>query len=421
MNDTFSYKTEYQYLTKIMLNVTDDCNLHCKYCFVEQHPHYMTLTTAKQIVDWEYNNLILKKKLKLIHPKEKALLYFFGGEPTLCYNSIIVPLVNYCKEKYPNIFEFGLTTNGTLLNQEKIDFFYNNDFQILLSIDGDKITQDYNRPHKDVNISSFDLLIKNIPYLLQKYPEVCFRSTIYAPTVSYLFQNYLFAESLGFKNYEMIEDNRHPWSKQEIQQLKEEFKKIYSYRLDQLIHGITPIKVSRMNEWLNLTYSLLDDTTTRFDISNHCQVERCGLGTTSGSIGWDGNIYGCQEQTSKNINSFFLIGNIFNGGIDIEKHNNLLKFYYQNQLMQKQKKEECTNCLLNKLCIVNVQICPSLTYDLFKDTNSITEINCEIRKIYFYYSLLIFNIIAELNNPWLNNYLLTCISQKGGQMSRGKN
>jgi len=31
----FKYKNKYHYPIHIMLNVTDDCNLACKYCFVE--------------------------------------------------------------------------------------------------------------------------------------------------------------------------------------------------------------------------------------------------------------------------------------------------------------------------------------------------------------------------------------------------
>ena len=58
----------------------------------------------------------------------------------LCYNSIIVPIVNYCNEKYPNDFDFGMTTNGTLLNDEVIKWLREHEFSLLLSIDGDKKT-----------------------------------------------------------------------------------------------------------------------------------------------------------------------------------------------------------------------------------------------------------------------------------------
>jgi sulfatase maturation enzyme AslB (radical SAM superfamily) len=57
MNERFIYPTAAWYLTDCMLNVTDDCNLQCRYCFVQQQPHYMTLQTAKDIADWLYQNL----------------------------------------------------------------------------------------------------------------------------------------------------------------------------------------------------------------------------------------------------------------------------------------------------------------------------------------------------------------------------
>ena len=197
----FKYNDKYQYLSSSMLNVTDDCNLQCRYCFVEQHPHYMTLETAKKAADFLYKNYIKKQKLQI--KNNRCSIYFFGGEPMLCYNSIIEPLVEYCHQYYPEI-TFGMTTNGTLLDKKKINFLKKNNFNLLLSIDGDKETQNYNRPCRNCNQSSFDLIEKNIPYLLKNFPNLCFRSTIYAPTVKNLYKNYLYAESLGFKNYDMI-------------------------------------------------------------------------------------------------------------------------------------------------------------------------------------------------------------------------
>jgi len=54
----------------------------------------------------------------------------------LCYESVIKPVVKYCNEKYPFAFHYGITTNGTLLNKERIDFLKENNFSILYSIDG---------------------------------------------------------------------------------------------------------------------------------------------------------------------------------------------------------------------------------------------------------------------------------------------
>jgi len=57
----------------------------------------------------------------------------------LCYNDIIKPTVLYALNKYPDIFSFTITTNGTLLTEESLLFFYEHNFSnIMLSIDGDK-------------------------------------------------------------------------------------------------------------------------------------------------------------------------------------------------------------------------------------------------------------------------------------------
>ena len=89
----FEYKEEYRYPTSACLNVTDNCNLACRYCFVEQHPHYMSLQTAKDAIDYLENNYIYKKEhLGIDIPIH---ITFFGGEPMLMYNEIIVPLTEY--------------------------------------------------------------------------------------------------------------------------------------------------------------------------------------------------------------------------------------------------------------------------------------------------------------------------------------
>lgn len=403
--EVFKYNEEYQYLTSMLLNVTDDCNLACRYCFVEQHPHYMSLETAKTAVDLAYNNLQKKKELKLFNNDKKASIYFFGGEPTLCFNSIIVPTVQYCEEKYPNSFSFGITSNGTLLNKEKVDFFKEHHFELLLSIDGAKTTQDYNRPCKN-NLSSFDLLEKNIPYLLEQFPNLCFRSTIYAPTAKYLFKNYLYAESLGFKRWEAVHDDRHPWNEESKKALQEEFSKIFLYRLTQISQGQTPLEIWRLHHWINLTINLLDEDSNLFNIENYTTVKRCGLGTTSGAVGYDGNIYGCQEQPSRDEKNIFLIGNIFEGGIDPKKHARLLEFYYNNQIELKDKKDECKNCILNKICRVNEQACPSVIYDLFKNMNSMTDIGCFIRQLYVKNIIIYINILEQLGGQTLLNSVL---------------
>jgi sulfatase maturation enzyme AslB (radical SAM superfamily) len=226
MEKEFEYKEEYGWLTNICLNVTDACNLACRYCFVEQHPHYMTLDVAKQAVYFILDNL--EKKNKKFNRNDKSILTYFGGEPTIMWDEIIVPLTNWIKE---NDFPINLhiTTNGTLLNEDRIQFLHTNNIVPLLSIDGNEKTQNFNRPCQNNNLNCFELVKTNIPLILKYFPDTTFRATIYSKTVENTFENYLFAISQGFKNIFFTPDIRNEWNEQEANQLVKEIQKIFGF------------------------------------------------------------------------------------------------------------------------------------------------------------------------------------------------
>jgi len=103
--------------------VTHRCNLRCEYCYVsrEKYP--------------EMNTIELKKAIK--HIKEKlhcSFIALMGGEPTLRQD--LPEIIKYMTEL--NITSF-LTTNGTLLTEEKIFLLCEADIDFLeLSLDGMK-------------------------------------------------------------------------------------------------------------------------------------------------------------------------------------------------------------------------------------------------------------------------------------------
>jgi uncharacterized protein len=93
----------------------------------------MTLDTAKQAVYFILNNL--EKKNKKFNTNDKASITYFGGEPTLMWDEIIVPLTKWIKDNnFP--IDLSMTTNGILLNEERIKFLKDNHFNLLLSMDG---------------------------------------------------------------------------------------------------------------------------------------------------------------------------------------------------------------------------------------------------------------------------------------------
>jgi uncharacterized protein len=61
------------------------------------------------------------------------------------FENLIKPIVKWVEEEKIDI-SFGMTTNGTLLDEEKIKWLSEHNIGFLLSIDGNKESQDYNRP-----------------------------------------------------------------------------------------------------------------------------------------------------------------------------------------------------------------------------------------------------------------------------------
>lgn len=93
-------------ITSVFLNVMNACNLACRYCFVEQHPNFMSYETARETADFLIRNAEESGDVPSIN--------FFGGEPTLCWDSIIVPLSRYIREEYGKPFRMSMTSNCTL-------------------------------------------------------------------------------------------------------------------------------------------------------------------------------------------------------------------------------------------------------------------------------------------------------------------
>lgn len=399
----FIYKDSFSYLTNICLNLTDACNYHCRYCFVAQQPHYMTYEVAKNAVDFIVKNLQKQKEFDPNAP-DRGNITFFGGEPTLMWDSIIVPITNYIKENHFNI-SLNMTTNGSLLNEERIKFLKDNEISILLSMDGDRETQTYNRPSADGR-DSFDLTSKNIPALLEAFPNTTFRATIYAPTAHHTFENYLYAMDQGFKNIYLLPDSRHPWTNQEKENLHQELNKIYSCLSYCFSNNINPPMNFRL---INRAFENIlkhDMAVVRETIGDRVKerpIMRCGLGTTLGSIGYDGNIYGCQEQTSQNTNSIFYIGNIFNGGIDRELHSKLLKDFHTPAATKCVNEKLCENCPLSDMCFD--YCCPSTSYDVFGSFFIDSEIHCLWNRWMFENSIILMDKYTKENNQTFKNYL----------------
>jgi len=150
---------------RIVFEVTEDCNLNCKYCtFGELYEKRERETNSN--LDSELAINLIGKILKEREKTRYLNIGFYGGEPFLNFE-FIERVVMFSKKNSENI-RFSTTMNGTLL-LKYMDFIVANNFNLSVSLDGDFECNSY-RLFKNGN-SSFDLVYNNLLALKEKYPK----------------------------------------------------------------------------------------------------------------------------------------------------------------------------------------------------------------------------------------------------------
>ncbi len=137
-------------LQALVLNITNQCNLACTYCYEfgadkiatpKGKPKYMTLETAAASVDF---------LLAQSAGRQAVHITFFGGE-TLMNFKLLRQVVEYARQQAAaqgRGIGFSLTTNATLLTDEIIDFLAESEIGVTVSMDGPPDLQDLRRVDK---------------------------------------------------------------------------------------------------------------------------------------------------------------------------------------------------------------------------------------------------------------------------------
>lgn len=128
----------------LTLCLTHDCTLRCRYCYAgRKYAHAMSQDTAQRGMV-----LGLDEAARIGCGLDVS---FFGGEPLMEWN-----LLQFCHEYLSRRAEevnipvrYGITTNGTLLTQDKLEWMAERDFLIGLSLDGSPTMHDTNRRFAD--------------------------------------------------------------------------------------------------------------------------------------------------------------------------------------------------------------------------------------------------------------------------------
>src|SRR5262249_17440801 len=157
-------------LQRIVLNITNQCNLACTYCYeyspdkiskTDGKPKYMTAAVAESAID-----MLIKES----EDRPAIHVTFFGGE-TLLNFPMLRSSVDYAKRRCAEAgkhVEFSLTTNATLLTEQVADFLAEHRVGVTVSIDGDRELNDKMRVFSDGR-GSYDLIVPRVKMLLERH------------------------------------------------------------------------------------------------------------------------------------------------------------------------------------------------------------------------------------------------------------
>jgi uncharacterized protein len=146
-------------LNGLVIGLTEQCNLRCKYCvYSGKHPGYRSHSTMQM----QWSTLRQSIDFFLERAGRNAHITFYGGEPLLAW-PLLEKAVRYVRDSPSLLSEctLHLTTNATLLDTQKIDFLVARNVAATFSIDGPQEIHDHMRVFKNGE-GSYATVARNI-------------------------------------------------------------------------------------------------------------------------------------------------------------------------------------------------------------------------------------------------------------------
>ncbi len=286
----------------LCLNVAHDCNLRCKYCFASTGD----FGTGRKIMPFETARRAIDFVVQRSGRRRNIEVDFFGGEPLLAWDTVVrtVDYARSLEEKHNKKFRFTITTNGMLLDQEKMDYINREMKNCVLSLDGRKEVNDDQRPTAGGQ-GSYDRVVPRYQKLVagRGDQEYYLRGTYTKKHPDFADDVMHIADGLGFRNVSVEPATGKPgdpWAitEDELEAAKEEYDKLAEALVDR--------------PEINFFHFFVDLE------QGPCVIKRmrgCGAGCEYVAITPEGDIYPCHQFVG---NEDFKMGNVYDGSFDIE-------------------------------------------------------------------------------------------------------
>ena len=305
---------------------TNGCNIACTYCYAHNEPGKMTREIMHDTLKWLFEK----------QPHKNINCHFFGGEPTMMWD-MLVDIVQLGNEKAKNNginVTWSMTTNGTLLNEERLLWTKENFRGFLLSLDGRPETHDKYRV--DTQGRGTHHLIP-VDRILELFPNCEVRPTINPDTAADWFEDYRWLRNKGFKSIAIEPNYEVDWTPEQVQAYAQTLRKLGKYWQYARKAG-SPMRMKFIDETIS-------------GLKNHKAPEgrMCGVGFNCAAIDQRGLLYACQRYASYNDPDKYAIGDVING-FDEYSLLETQALYRVDVTGDKEKGFDCATCAVRMFC-----------------------------------------------------------------------
>ena len=350
----------------LCLNVAHECNLACRYCFAGEGEYH----GERALMSAEVGRAALDFLVKNSGNRRNLEVDFFGGEPLLNWE-VVKELVAYgrsLEQEHDKHFRFTITTNGTLLTDEILEFVNREMDNIVLSIDGRKEVNDRMRPWRSAKGQTGDggarSVYERIVPLYRKVAESR-REERYFVRGTFTHENLDFSEDvkhladLGFTRISVepvVGGPEDPWSirEEDIPALLQEYDKLAALVLERRSEG-------RPFHFFHFDIDLEGGPCVAKRLSG------CGSGCEYLGVTPWGDLYPCHQFVG---NERFVMGNVFDG---ITREDIREQFLASNVYTR----DECTGCFARYYCSGG---CAANAWNFNGDINTVYREGCALQK-----------------------------------------
>lgn len=367
---------------KVSLSLTHNCNFRCRYCYAgRKYKADMPLETAKQVVD-----LAIEKS-----HGEMIDFSFFGGEPLLKFELIkqISSYIHSQTSRSSIPYRLGITTNGSILNQEILNFFKEQNFSLCFSLDGPEEIHNKNRIQQNGK-GSYKKVINNLKWACEELKNIQVNAVYNRDSLPHLNEILKHIASFRIRAIHLNLDIHEQWQKADINK----FEIFYQELADSYIQSYQQGK--------ELALNLLDNKMILFLKDGYSRCDKCGMGDSEWAVAPSGNIYPCERLIGEDNGGVLCIGEVKHGFDAVRKSVVTMNRGNFNT--------ECTDCSQRNFCM---NWCGCTNYNMTGHTGIASAALCASERAAIKASKYVFLELNKQGNDLFKQHLMGYLSQGG--------